>query len=208
MAQARGKSLRQGRGLLTQIERFLIYTEGAVSESIYLKGLRADLGRRGPSIELGRVHGEPFGLVKAAIEHQARQQREGDGFDEVWCVFDVECPAPHSSIDEAVRLAQENGIKCGITNPCFELWLVLHFTDHHGWLTTDQACERLMSLPCGYDRRGKSFNYAECRGNQEVAASRATALAAKFDEMAPLRTRNPWTSVHMLLNDLKRPRAA
>ena len=33
-----------------------------------------------------------------------------------------------------VASAGANGIRLAISNPCFELWLILHFQDHTAWL--------------------------------------------------------------------------
>jgi hypothetical protein len=144
---------------------------------------------------IGRTHGEPLDLVEAAIGHRERDRRDGNPFTQVWCVFDVESPTPHGALDRALVLANGNNITCGITNPCFELWLILHFREQHAWLTSDEACDRLMALGCGYDKHGKAFNYELCKSSRETAAARADALRASYEDAVPLRERNPWTSL-------------
>lgn len=94
----RSQPLRRRGARLEQRERFLVYAEGDVSETKYLKGVRSELGRSGPNIVIGTTHGEPLGLVRDAIAHQRRDRQQGDGFDHVWCVFDVECPEPHCTL--------------------------------------------------------------------------------------------------------------
>lgn len=165
--------------------------------------MRRDLGRSGPNIEIGGTHGEPLRLVRAAIDQSERERRDGNPFSQVWCVFDVEAPQPHGSLDEAITLARRNKIQCGITNPCFELWLILHFNGQRGWLTSDEACEHLMSLPCGYDKHGKRFDYDSVREHRDTAAERADALHAQFTDRMQLRKRNPWTSVQELFRELR-----
>lgn len=199
----RENSLRRRTGRLEQRERFLIYVEGDVSESLYLNGVRRELGRSGPNVEIGRTHGEPLGLVRAAIDRKERDRRDGNPFTQVWCVFDVESPTPHGSLDQALTLAGRNTITCGISNPCFELWLILHFQEQRGWLTTIEACDRLMGLGRGYNKHGKAFNYELCKSSRETAAERADALGVGYDGAVPLRERNPWTSVQELFRALK-----
>ena len=208
MVSKKQKSLQRSTGRLEQRQRFLIYVEGDVSESLYLKGVRRDLGRAGPNIEIGGTHGEPLGLVRAAIAQRERERREGNPFSQVWCVFDVEAPQPHGALDEAVTLAGRNRIRCGISNPCFELWLILHLREQYGWLTTDQACDQLMSLACGYDKHGKRFDYDLFREHGETASDRADALHGRFTDPIALRERNPWTSVHQLFRELRQACAA
>jgi RloB-like protein len=208
MSTQRGKPLSRRPGNREQRQRFLIVAEGDVSETIYLKGVKSDLGRSGPGIVLGTTHGESYGLVRDAIKHKHRELRADDPFTQVWCVFDVESPDPHPALDNAVQLAQRNSIHCAITNPCFELWLILHFRDQRDPLTTKAACDQLMGLPCDYSKHGKAFSYAQCREHRETATSRADALAASYDDTAPLLGRNPWTSVHELLRALQQATAA
>jgi hypothetical protein len=47
-------------------------------------------------------------------------------YEEIWCVFDVD---EHPLLAEAKHQASANHIKTAISNPCFELWVLLHFQD-------------------------------------------------------------------------------
>jgi hypothetical protein len=115
VAARKAKPLRRRAGSREQRERFLIYTESDIREPSYLNGLVGDLGRQDPSVVFGTTHGEPLVLVQAAIRHKRREQLAGDAFSQVWCVFDVHCPQPRASLDEAMRLAERHGISCAIT---------------------------------------------------------------------------------------------
>ncbi len=69
-------------------------------------------------------------VVRDAIS--AKKQQEMDAtrgamfvpYDAVWCVCDVD---QHPKIREAIKLAEQKGVKMAISNPSFEFWLVLHF---------------------------------------------------------------------------------
>ena len=120
MAARKAKPLRRRAGDREQRERLLIYTESDVRDRGYLNGLLdgsvlGDPGRTGPSVVFGTTHGEPLGLVRAAIQHKRREQLAGDAFSQVWCVFDVACSKPRASLEEALRLAERYGISCAIT---------------------------------------------------------------------------------------------
>ena len=117
MAARKATPLRRRAGSREQRERFLIYTESDVREPSYLNGLLGDFVRTGPSVVFGATHGEPLGLVRAAIAHKRREQLAGDAFSQVWCVFDVDCPQPRASLDEAMRLAERHGISCAVPRP-------------------------------------------------------------------------------------------
>ena len=71
--------------------------------------------------------------------------------DEVWAVFDRD---EHPQFEEAVRLCEQNGVKVGRSNPCFEVWLILHLRD---WDKPDGRVgvqETLKGLLPEYDSEG------------------------------------------------------
>ena len=81
-------------------------------------------------------------VAEHAVAHAQREGLAGrsrerrDSFeesDEVWAVFDRDA---HPKFSEAVRLCEENGVKVARSDPCFELWLILHESDY------DKACTR------------------------------------------------------------------
>lgn len=88
------------------------------------------------------------------------RQLDPDGFDQFWCVFDVD--EYGSDIDEAVRLARRLRVGLAISNPCFEFWLILHFVDCSTWLRdADDAQTRLRRYLPNYDKTKLNFdNYA------------------------------------------------
>ena len=139
MAQKQGGS---GRGLRRRVasrsprRTFVILCEGKETEPQYLSALKQlRKVREIASIEILGSVGVPLKLVEAAIE----VKRHGDEIDEVWCVFDVEAPQKHPNLKEALARARDNEIKTAVSNPCFEIWLVLHFDECSAWLTTDGA---------------------------------------------------------------------
>src|SRR5262249_29843778 len=81
----------------------------------------------------------PRTLVSMAIEARERAIDEDAEIDEFWCVFDVEWPRNHPGLDDAVKQANSNGIKLAVSNPCFEVWLILHFRDQAAWLDNNEA---------------------------------------------------------------------
>ena len=77
------------------------------------------------SLDFGARGVTPMTLVKRA-RHDVKQNRKvrgSDLFDEIWCVFDCD---EHPYVKRALREARDNEIHTALSNPCFELWLVLH----------------------------------------------------------------------------------
>ncbi|NYJ33039.1 RloB family protein [Nocardiopsis aegyptia] len=158
------------------------------------------------SIEVGSQHGEPYKLVRAAQKRMGsahrRRRDQGDRYNEVWCVIDVEAPRPHDSLDEAMGLARDCGIHIAYANPCFELWLLLHRDDVSGYLDTNAAIEKMKGLKCCYTGK-KDFDPAHFFGDpQRQAIRRAERLAERYRGVAHPRDRNPWTDIHVLVRGL------
>ena len=70
-------------------------------------------------------------VVDRAVEKkrdEAKEARRGRGraSDEYWCVIDVD---QHPKLGPAVEKAIANDIGVAVSNPCVELWFILHFQD-------------------------------------------------------------------------------
>ena len=75
-------------------------------------------------------------------------------------------------------MARDNGIRVAISNPCFELWLILHYADRAGWLSTADA-ERLRREHDG--STGKDLDGADYAQRRADAVSRARKLEAMHE---------------------------
>ena len=101
-----------------------VLTEGKVTERDYLK--RWARRNRGVHLDPSDAGMTPKALVRQAREYVRRQPRSKNAdreFDEIWCVFDTD---EHPNLSEAMEDARQSGIEVAVSNPCFELWLVLH----------------------------------------------------------------------------------
>lgn len=148
---ARRVAFRQPRRTL------LVYCEGRRTEPEYLCAVKLlpevrDVAAVDIRIEAARG-GTPLALVSLAVEARGRAIEEEGELDEIWCVFDVEWPSNHPNLRQAADLASRNGVRLAISNPCFEFWLALHFTDCGQWLDNDGA-RRLRRRFDGRDDKG------------------------------------------------------
>ena len=123
----------------------MVFCEGERTEPEYLDALKRqpsvrDVAAVDLRVETGQGGSVPRTLVALATDARSRAIDEEAEIDEFWCVFDVEWPKNHPGLEEAVQQARVNGIKLAVSNPCFELWLILHFQNQeHGWTTTRHA---------------------------------------------------------------------
>ncbi|MFI9009663.1 RloB family protein [Actinosynnema sp. NPDC053489] len=137
---------------------------GQRTESQYFSGLR--LARRVPITVKCKVDA-PHNLVRYAARLRDQYREE---FHAVWCVVDVD----DFDIAAAVREADRVKIDLTVSDPCFELWLLLHFADHRAHVADYRAARDLLArhVP-GYD---KKLDYAAFDPGLEEAVIRAARL--------------------------------
>ena len=114
--------------------RLIIYTEGKNTEPDYISEFER-YTRLAVSF-IPDKHTTPLSLVKVAVskakelKKRSRNKRadvEDKTCFNVWVLFDRD---DHPHIPRARDLAKAHGVNIGFSNPCFELWLKLHFKDH------------------------------------------------------------------------------
>lgn len=202
-----GPTHQRRRGTRTENRTFLIYCEGLRTEPDYLEALKnAPEIRDGASVEVRIDYAKsgqpPMKLVEAAVDGPGVED-EDDEIDEVWCVFDVECPTNHPKLDEALELAQSRGIRTAVSNPCFEYWLVLHFKQSLKWLTTAEACVLRQSLD---QSDGKEVDGAQYMPRRSKALRRARYIEARHaSEGNEFPGNNPSSGMHALLTAIEVP---
>ena len=194
-----GKSRRRSPSPLTRkIETrqprktLVIFCEGERTEPAYLEALkRRPEVRDVASVDL-RIeaeHGMPETLVSSAVRARDKSADEEGEVDEFWCVFDVEWPRNHPRLREAVENARSNGINLAISNPCFELWLILHFESHSSWLDNDGARRLRRQLDGAPDKNLDSAKYMpfirQAMNNAIVLVKRHSRDGTRFPQDNP-----------------------
>jgi hypothetical protein len=181
---------------------FLIFCEGARTEPEYLNALKMqpsvrDVAAVDLRVETGHGGSAPKTLVALAADARDRAMAEDAEIDEFWCVFDVEWPQNHPSLKQAIEEAARSSVQVAISNPCFELWLILHFQDQGAWLDTDKACKLRRKLDGSMD---KGLDAAKYMDLVAVATSRAARLDERHQENAArFPNNNPSSGLHRLL---------
>lgn len=151
-----GGSLRRRAPRIDERKRLVVFCEGKVTEPGYLRALERHHGVTNIAVfDIREGGGVPRTLVERAKKAKTEADPAAADNTEYWCVFDVEAPKPHPGLQDAVVMARDNGIRVAVSNPCFELWLILHFADRTAWLDTATA----ESQRSQYDgSTGKSIN--------------------------------------------------
>jgi hypothetical protein len=153
MKRRDGPSRRPQREIRKQ--RFLIVCEGEVTEPEYFEDTR-HLLRLLVDLEI-IPGGDPKRLVERAVEKKnesaASARKRSDDYlryDQVWCVFDVD---EHGRLRDALQQARDNEISVAVSNPCFELWALLHFQDQNAYIERDKVRELCKKHMPGYRKQ-------------------------------------------------------
>ena len=178
--------------------RVVVVAEGKVTEPGYLRAFDRIHGDRSSArlVLIGGA-GDPRAVVERAIEEsrQSRRDRLG-GRDSVWAMFDRD---EHPRFDEAKNMAAGNDVRLAISDPCFELWAILHYRECDAPLDRHECRRTLEELHPGYGSSGKKvFDDPEVIENKyRDAVGRARkSLARREEEGDP--GGNPSTTVHHL----------
>lgn len=186
--------------------RLLVVCEGQRTEPQYVKGYERMVRNATVEVQISSERGEPKKVVeiakaqKALAVAEARQQ--GDAwldFDEVWCVFDRD---DHERFHDALQMARDNGVELAVSNPCVELWLLLHFRDSPGARHRDDLQRMLREdhLP-GYD---KNLDFDALAAGVPAASARARRLAADAEALGDDPYKNPTTGFYRLTDSIAR----
>ena len=134
---ARIKEQKRQGGLRSRRSVIYIICEGAETEVNYFRRFRT----RYSSIDIRPVvskHKSAVYLVERAadtIRHEPYYPEDGD---QIWCVFDRNGNT-NEELQKAERIASRRGYSIAFSNPAFELWYLLHFTDQRAYLADVKA---------------------------------------------------------------------
>jgi hypothetical protein len=206
MAQDRRRAgerpLKRRVGTRRPKRTFLIFCEGQRTEPEYLNALKMqpfvrDVAAVDLRVETGHGGVVPRTLVALACDARSRAIAEDAEIDEFWCVFDVEWPRNHPGLAAAISQAERNGVRLAVSNPCFELWLILHFQDHGAWLNTAEACKLRQRLD---GSTGKGVDATRYLPFVTAASARAAQLDERHEQVGTRFPRtNPSSGMHRLL---------
>jgi hypothetical protein len=197
----RRDDLRRRRPFRNSLPRVLIVCEGTRTEPGYFSELRH--AERIPIDLIVSPGGVPKTLVARAVELKNLAEKEAKSgkddnllYEEVWCVFDID---EHPSIPDAKQQARDNEIELAISNPCFELWILLHFRDQRAHIERGVVQRECTKYLPDYE---KKVPFASLHPKHDEAVKRALALDA-WQQSRGREGSNPSTGVHKLTQKIK-----
>lgn len=140
-------------------KKFIIVSEGAVTEAKYFEHLAEAFRDTLIEIEVVSGVGSPRTVADRAIflKRQAEAELRNGGqsyatHDEYWAVFDRD---DFTKFREAIEICRDASVGAAYSNPCFELWLILHFCEYDRPCKTSDVVAYLRSIHPAYDPKKK-----------------------------------------------------
>lgn len=138
--------------------------------------------------------------VLSRLDEYATEFEIGEG-DILWLVCDCDHwvrPNHIQNLTQVLQLCRQKGYRVALSNPCFDLWLLLHFSDMpEGALTCPEVAARLRSSAGGYDKT-KVYKLPIDDARVSAAVGRA-AGAHKPSQEIPVGLQ---TGVHLIIQEL------
>ena len=186
--------------------KVIIVCEGKKTEYGYFEAIRKHL--RLPTLQVRVIHPDatdPLSIVRYALDirQDLKVEKAWASEDSVWAVFDgdehrLENP---DNWNNAIQTARSKKVELAVSNPCFELWYLLHYQDRAASLSRQEAERLLRKHISGYKKNGILWPVP-----LELLTPEAMRRAKKIAERAiadayPEHT-NPCTSVCNLVESL------
>ncbi|WAL72085.1 RloB family protein [Kitasatospora sp. YST-16] len=171
-------------------DRILVICGAQETEKQYFESLRDERKNSNVVVKIAVEVGSPLDVVRSAIK---RREQSQDDFEECWAVIDKD----EFDLGPAMKLARKHGIRIALSVPCFEYWLLLHFTACNAEVPDYRGLARLLKkhLP-KYDKSRLEFKHY--RDGVESAVDRA----AKRWESCCGEHLNPSTTVHEIVRKM------
>lgn len=192
-----------GRPISTKDENpaILIVCEGSKTEPYYIDDMQRALRLTSMDVISGDESGtNPKSITDRAKEEFKKRQRDGLTKENVWCVFDRD---DHEKVPDALIMAKDNGFNVCFSNPCFELWFLLHFENQTATIhrtAVEKKLKKMSNIP-GYEK-GMEGVYDKIKEEQLRAIGYAESLRTKHTGDGNKETSNPSTTADKLIRFL------
>lgn len=182
--------------------KILIICEGEKTEVNYLKEIRVEkrISDKLLHIKKCSLGTNPKKVLECAIKESGYKRGKFENFDEVWIVIDRD---EHHDFAQTVLDAKTKNINVAHSNPCFELWLLLHFENQTAHIERQNVISKL-SRYMSYTKNMNSA-YAITKTKLPFANENAKKLLLKHKtdcERFDVLECNPSTKVYKLVEKI------
>lgn len=181
----------------------VIATEGSNTEPDYFNGIFGTKKEPRVILEILETQGgfsAPHHVIERLQDVISDEDLKLDSGDELWLVID--CDDWHWKLmNEVVRQAKRSGIHVAISNPCFEVWLILHIQNFPAsGCNTSRDCKRYLKRIDG-SRRNGDLILNNLEPGIDDAIQRAIALDINTSSVVP---NAPGTRLYNLIQSINK----
>lgn len=175
----RNSLIRERREAFRNARLIVIASEGKDTERIYFKALTKEYTNPRVHVHILERHeneqnnSSPEHVLKQLNDYKGQYDLESD--DELWLVIDRDRWTDAMLSHVAKECAQDDYLHVALSNPCFELWLLLHLVD--ATLLTPEEQQQWM------ENRRKSKNadpYLKVQLRQKMSSYHESAYDAQM----------------------------
>lgn len=187
-------------------DRVLIVCEGS-TEKYYFEGLVSLLGLSSANIRINPSGNrtDPIQVVRYGIKLAKESHSAGDTYQRLYCIFDLDRPHQNALDLAANTCLPKTTMHLATSNPCFEIWLRLHFgyTDRSfSAVGNKTACQTVEDDLLTYEpqfSKGNDGLFSQFTHKVQDAVANCHKLESNNHQTG---STNPSCSVHELVNYL------
>lgn len=201
------KALARKKEKRASYDKVLIVCEGEKTEPNYFNELKQHFEINSANIAVdGSCGSSPKSVLQRAEQLYKVEERKGDPFDRVYCVFDKDSHETYDATIEKIKNKRpKNVFIAAVSVPSFEYWLLLHFN----YTTQPYAATEKLSTAGVVLKQLKKYMPEYEKGQRDVFNSLfdklqfATANAVRAKKQAESNhSDNPSTTIHELVSYL------
>lgn len=193
-------SLKRTHSSKNEKIKFTLFTEGRNTEPEYFKAIVGYNPDILIDLQIYRGVGCPMTIAEKASSF-VKNSRPRNG-DSVWAVFDRD---DHPKFNDACTKCKSVNINTAISDPCFEIWLILHYEDYNK-ADDRHKVQRYFSTLCNKYNKN-SGKIPDCKKIVESvieAENRAQKQYEKRLQESDTDTpKRPYTTVHNLTKAMR-----
>jgi RloB-like protein len=208
-ARKQAKNAVRIQAIRDERETLIIACEDSVSAPLYFLTIFAGLKKNheiaaSSLVIANHKHTDPCGVLQDLLNHPNYQD-----FDHQWIVIDRDAERTngggHSleNFNQAITSTDSKNIRVAYSNPCFEIWYLLHFEYRNTAMDRDELIEKLVR-----DIQYKKNELPDLNQEQQnTAINNAQNLINSWNDIQGITnpaTDNPSTTVHELVILLNR----
>ena len=146
---------------------------------------------------------DPENLVEDARKSAIRESLDYSFGDKAIAVFDTDV-GKEQHIRKAVEKAKRENVEVYLSNPCFEVWLLLHFKySTRSYYSSAEVVDELRNVWINYEKNMSSFECLEDCIKQAIEnAERLEQYNREMHSKRDTVAFNPGTDIHKLIKQI------